>query len=57
MDETLIAAEHLTRLYGQRRAIDDVTLSLNRGEVLGFLGPNGAACNAGDSILPRERGS
>ena len=51
MDETLIAAEHLTRLYGQRRAIDDVSLSLNRGEVLGFLGPNGAGKSTTMRIL------
>jgi ABC-2 type transport system ATP-binding protein len=51
MDDNLIAAEHLTRLYGQRRAIDDVSLNLNRGEVLGFLGPNGAGKSTTMRIL------
>ncbi len=42
MDDILIAAENLCRDYGALRAIDQVSLTLKRGEVLGFLGPNGA---------------
>ena len=38
----MIQIEHLTKLFGQRRVVDDVTLTVERGEVLGFLGPNGA---------------
>ncbi|MEI7969354.1 MAG: ABC transporter ATP-binding protein [Betaproteobacteria bacterium] len=33
---------HLVRDFGPRHAVQDVSLSLNRGEVLGLLGPNGA---------------
>ncbi len=40
--ETVVAAEHLTKVYGTARGIDDVTLEVKRGEVFGFLGPNGA---------------
>ena len=32
----------LTRRFGRVAAVDDVSFSLNAGEVLGFLGPNGA---------------
>ena len=32
----------LTKYYGPHRAIDDLTISVARGEVFGFLGPNGA---------------
>jgi ABC-2 type transport system ATP-binding protein len=34
--------EHLTKRFGQRTAVDDLSLSVAKGEVFGFLGPNGA---------------
>lgn len=37
-----VSARHLTRLRGLHRAVDDVSLTLRRGEVLGLLGHNGA---------------
>ncbi len=37
-----IAAEGLTKRYGQARGITGVTLRVERGERFGFLGPNGA---------------
>lgn len=38
----MIEVTNLTKSYGPIRAIEDVTFSVNKGEVLGFLGPNGA---------------
>jgi ABC-2 type transport system ATP-binding protein len=38
----VIEAEGLSKLYGNRRGIEDVTISVEAGEVFGFLGPNGA---------------
>ncbi len=38
----LIQVENLTRVYGNTIAVNQVSFTLNKGEVLGFLGPNGA---------------
>jgi gliding motility-associated transport system ATP-binding protein len=38
----VIAVEHLTKRYGSVLAVDDISFSVNKGEILGFLGPNGA---------------
>ena len=40
--DAVIAAEHLTKFYGKTRGIEDLSFSVERGEVFGFLGPNGA---------------
>lgn len=37
-----IIVEHLSKLYGTLKAVDDVVLSVKSGQVFGFLGPNGA---------------
>ena len=42
MTDTIVHTEHLTKRYGDRLAVDDVNLTVRRGEVYGFLGPNGA---------------
>ena len=38
----MIEVEHLSKTYGSTPAIQDVTFSVEPGEILGFLGPNGA---------------
>jgi ABC-2 type transport system ATP-binding protein len=38
----VIVASHLTRTFGDRLAVEDVTFEVARGEVFGLLGPNGA---------------
>ena len=42
MDLLTIEAANLTRVFGQNKAVKNVSFSLKKGEVLGFLGPNGA---------------
>jgi lipopolysaccharide export system ATP-binding protein len=37
-----LAAVHLQKTYGRRRVVDDVSLYVERGEVVGLLGANGA---------------
>jgi ABC-2 type transport system ATP-binding protein len=37
-----IEVSQLTRMYGEQKAVDDISFSLNKGEIVGFLGPNGA---------------
>ena len=37
-----ISVEHISKLYGQVKAVDDIVLSIKSGLIFGFLGPNGA---------------
>ena len=37
-----LSASHLSKRYGARLAVDDVSLAVETGDVYGFLGPNGA---------------
>ena len=41
-DEPALVVEHLTKRFGERVAVDDVSFDVAAGEVFGFLGPNGA---------------
>jgi len=38
----VIKTQDLTKVYGELRAIDNLTLELARGDVYGFIGPNGS---------------
>ena len=40
--EPVLVVEHLTKRFGERVAVDDVSFDVAAGEVFGFLGPNGA---------------
>lgn len=64
---SVLAAQHLAKQYGARRVVDDVTLTVQSGEVVGLLGPNGAgkttsfymivgliSCDAGNVHLDRK---
>lgn len=37
-----VEVQHLTKIYGEQRAVNDISFTAKKGEVLGFLGPNGA---------------
>jgi len=37
-----IRVEHVTKLYGTQKALDDVSFEVKPGEIVGLLGPNGA---------------
>jgi ABC-2 type transport system ATP-binding protein len=51
MDSALVEASHLRKSYGSRLALDDVSFSVNAGEIVGLLGPNGAGKTTTLSIL------
>lgn len=38
----MIKIEHLTKKYGEKKAVDDLSLEINDGEIYGFIGRNGA---------------
>ena len=38
----MIRVENLTKYYGKRLAVDNVSFNVNKGEIVGFLGPNAA---------------
>jgi ABC-2 type transport system ATP-binding protein len=57
----VIEVENLTKYYGTHPAIEDVTFTVNKGEIVGFLGPNGAGKTTTmrilTSFLPPSSGS
>jgi ABC-2 type transport system ATP-binding protein len=46
-----IEVKDLTRIYGEQKAIDQISFSVSRGEIVGFLGPNGAGKSTTMKIL------
>ena len=38
----MLKIEHLTKTYGEKKAVDDLSLHIHAGEVYGFIGHNGA---------------
>ncbi len=56
----MLKIENLTKTYGEKRAVDDLTLHINPGEIYGFIGHNGAgkttAIKSCCGILPFDQG-
>ena len=56
----MLKIEHLTKSYGEKKAVDDLSLHINKGEVCGFIGHNGAGktttIKAVCGILPFDSG-
>ena len=42
MREALLSVEHVTKRFGGLVAVNDVSLQVQRGEIVGLIGPNGA---------------
>lgn len=49
--EYAIEVEHLVKAFGTFRAVDDISFSVRRGEIFGFLGANGAGKTTAMHIL------
>ena len=50
-NEHVVVIEHLTKRYGTFTALDDVSLTLKSGQILGLIGPNGAGKTTAIKIL------
>ena len=47
----MIEVKNLTKSYGNKHAVNDISFTVNQGEILGFLGPNGAGKSTTMNIL------
>ena len=47
----MIEVKNLTKHYGAKKAVDNISFTVNDGEILGFLGPNGAGKSTTMNIL------
>lgn len=46
-----IKVNNISKLYGEQKALNNVSFSVNKGEIVGFLGPNGAGKSTMMKIL------
>ena len=47
----MIEVKHLTKRYGDHLALDDISFTVEKGEIVGFLGPNGAGKSTTMNII------
>jgi len=50
-DVRLITVTNLTKKYGKKAAVDNISFTVNEGDIVGFLGPNGAGKTTTMNIL------
>ncbi len=53
----MIQVESVTKRYGATLAVDDISFSVEKGEIVGFLGPNGAGKSTTMRILTGSLGA
>ncbi|MFI5222208.1 MAG: gliding motility-associated ABC transporter ATP-binding subunit GldA [Bacteroidia bacterium] len=46
-----VIVDHLTKVYGAQKALDEISFEVKPGDILGFLGPNGAGKSTTMKIL------
>ncbi len=49
--DTLISVRGITKKYKSRKALNDITFDINKGEIFGLIGPNGAGKSTFISLL------
>lgn len=49
----MIQVRSLTKLYGKKRVVEDVTVNIQRGQITSFIGPNGAGKSTLLSMVSR----
>ena len=42
MSRNILEIQNLTKYYGKIRGVENLSLKLEKGEIFGFIGPNGA---------------
>ena len=47
----MIIVEQLSKIYGQQKAVNNISFTAEPGKILGFLGPNGAGKSTTMKIL------
>ena len=47
----MVEIKNLTKVYGNHRAVDDLTITVEEGQIYGFLGPNGAGKSTTMNIM------
>ncbi len=56
-----VLVDHISKVYGEQKAVNDISFEVQPGEILGFLGPNGAGKSTTMKILscfiPQTSGS
>ena len=48
--ETILKCENLCKTFGKRNILKKVSLEIKQGDILGFIGPNGARKNNNNKI-------
>ena len=49
--DEVVVVRNLTKTFGEFTAVDDLSLTVCRGQILGFIGPNGAGKTTTISVL------
>ncbi len=47
----MVEVKNVTKVYGDKKAVDDISFTVNSGEIVGFLGPNGAGKSTTMNII------
>ena len=49
----MIEVKNITKTYGNKKVVDDVSLNIQEGKITSFIGPNGAGKSTLLSIMSR----